>query len=225
MNPRPVLLTILLVAASACSGDDDPDTTSVSTNVTTTVDVTTTEPTATTTTPSTTTSTIPPTVASTEPPTTAASTTIATDENWQAIIQTLGQRRQDLYASPEVSRIGEVCGGGTPCFEQLNVQLADLASKGWRIQGSDPYVILNASVEDFDGDTLETSVVVTVIATVQRPANSGAIVDANGATVAQVEAETPVGFNTEGRVTLARVGPEGDPWRLISQDRIREVPA
>ena len=220
MNPRPILLSVVFLAATACNGDDPAATPSSSTSVTTTTEfVTTTEPIATTT------STTPPTVTPTDPTTTATSTTITTDENWQAIVQTLGQRRQDLYAAPDVSRIGEICGGDTPCFDQLNVQLADLANKGWRIQGSDPYVIVSASVEKFDGDTLETSVVVTVIATVARPTNSGAIVDANGATVAQVEAETPVGFNTEGRVILARVGPDGDPWRLVSQDRIREVPA
>jgi hypothetical protein len=58
-----------------------------------------------------------------------------------------------------------------------------------------------------------------------RPENGGRIIDAGGATVANVEAETEVGFNSEGRYILARVGPGDDPWRLASQELIREVPA
>jgi hypothetical protein len=80
-------------------------------------------------------------------------------------------------------------------------------------------------VEKFDGETIETSLLVTVVAVVERPENGGRIVDAGGTTVANVEAETEVGFNSEGRYILARVGPSDDPWRLASQELVREVPA
>ena len=58
------------------------------------------------------------------------------------------------------------------------------------------------------------------------PANAGTIVDDTGATVAAVEAETDVGINTENRTVLARVGDDStSPWRIVSQERLREVPA
>jgi hypothetical protein len=117
------------------------------------------------------------------------------------------------------------CADDSQCFEQLSVQLGDLATKGWRVVEADPFTVLDARVEKFDGDALETSLRVTVVAVVERPGNGERIVDAGGATVANVEAETEVGFNSEGRYILARVGPGDDPWRLASQELIREVPA
>jgi hypothetical protein len=145
--------------------------------------------------------------------------------DFRVIVEDLGRRRQSLYAQPDVARIDEVCADDSQCFEQLNVQLGDLATKGWKVVEADPFTVLDARVEKFDGDTIETSLLVTIVAVVERPENGGRIVDAGGNTVANVEAETAVGFNSEGRYILARVGPVDDPWRLVSQELIREVPA
>ena len=81
------------------------------------------------------------------------------------------------------------------------------------------------SVERFDGDTLETSLLVTVVAVIQRPAAAGTIVDSAGSTIAAVEPDTEPGFNARGRFLLGRVGPADDPWRFVSQDTLPEVPA
>jgi hypothetical protein len=224
MNRTGWLAIIVALIAIACSNDDDgtapsssvPPPSSASTSVATTVETTV----VTTSSPTTSTPSTPPTTATTTTP----STTPAEDD-WQAIVQTLGRRRDDLYAHPDVSRITDVCAEQSECFEQLQVQLSDLANKGWRVVDSDPYVVLDARLERFDGETLETSLLVTVIALVERPANAGRIVDSDGETVAEVEAETPVGVNTENRTILARTGRPTDPWRLVSQQRIREVPA
>ena len=149
----------------------------------------------------------------------------STDQtDWASVVQTLGQRRQDLYAAPDVSRIREVCAEESPCAEQLNVQLADLASKGWRVVDADPYTVVSAELEDFDGDTLDTSLVVTVVVVVQRPANGGSIVDSSGAVVAADRPGDRRGCQHREPDHLGRSGPPEDPWRIISQERIREVP-
>ena len=141
------------------------------------------------------------------------------------MVEDLGQLRQDLYAAPDVTRIPEVCGEGSPCAEQLDVQIGDLADKGWRVEGADPVVVLDARVERFNGDTLETSLLVTVVAVIERAENAGSVVDSSGSEVAAVEPGTEPGFNAQGRFLLGRVGPPEDPWRLISQDTLPEVPA
>jgi hypothetical protein len=140
-------------------------------------------------------------------------------------VQTLGQRRQDLYASPDVERIPEVCADDSPCAEQLTAQIGDLANKDWHVQGADPYVVLEATVERFDGPTLDDSLIVTVVAVIQRQEESGRIVDSTGSVVADVENETRPGFNPRGRFLLGRVGPANDPWRFVSQDTLPAVPA
>jgi hypothetical protein len=227
MKTRAVVLTAIVLAVAGCSGDDDSEPTS-----TTVAGVETTAESSTSSTSATTASTSSTSMPSTAPPTTAnpgttstLATTVPGTTDWAATVQTLGQRRQDLYASPDVARIREVCAEESPCAEQLNVQLADLASKGWRVVGTDPYTVVSARLEDFDGDALETALVVTLIVVVERPENGGTIVDSNGATVAAVDPETPAGMNTENRTILGRSGPPEDPWRIISQERIREVPA
>lgn len=231
---HPLTLAIVIaVAATACSGDDTADptttqstsppstTTAPSTVQSTTTTAATTEPSSTVAT-STSSST---TESATTAPSTTNPTTVPTGEtDWRLVLETLGLRRQDLYRDPDVTRIGEVCTDTGPCAEQLEVQLGDLASKGWHIEGGDPYTVLEAELEDFTGDTLETSDIVTIIAVVQRPADGGRIVDASGEVIADVAAETPEGTNTRGRATLARVGPIEDPWRIVSQEQIGEVP-
>jgi hypothetical protein len=219
-------LLLVLAVLAGCSGDDDgnatPSTSSAIPSTSTTTSSTS----------STTTSTIAPTntntsstVTSSSAPTTASTSVPAPSGDFRAVIENLGRRRQSLYAQPDVARIGEVCADDSQCFEQLNVQLGDLATKGWKVVEADPFTVLDARVEKFDGDTLETSLLVTVVAVVERPENGGRIVDAGGTTIANVEAETEVGFNSEGRYILARVGPADDPWRLASQELIREVAA
>lgn len=230
MNHRPVIATVLLVAVAACSGDDDAATTT-SLDSSTTV-----ESTSTTVAPPTTTEAQPGTSTTVAPPTTivdttttstsaAPTTTVDSDVDWREVVEILGQRRQDLYADPDLAGIPAVCGDESPCAEQLEVQIGDLANKGWRVDGADPFVVLDARVEQFDGDTLETSLIVTVVAVIERAADAGTIVDSAGAEVAAVEPGTEPGFNAQGRFLLGRVGPPEDPWRLISQDTLPEVPA
>lgn len=105
------------------------------------------------------------------------------------------------------------------------MQLGDLVSKGWKVVGAEPYVVISATLEKFDGDSLDASLLVTVVVVVQRPSSGGSIVDTAGTEVASVVAETPEGTNTEYRTILARVGPAEDPWRIVSQDRLKDVPA
>lgn len=224
MNLRPVLLAALLVAA-ACSSDDPQSTPSI-------------DPTSTTTTePATSSSTLNPTsttessatssteTVSTPPVATNPSTTTTGLDDWLSVVQTLGQRRQDIYGAPDLSRIPSVCGDQSLCADQLNVQIGDLANKGWKVIGADPYIVLEANVEKFDGDSIETSLLVTVVAVIQRPAEAGTIVDSSGTVIADVQAQTTPGHNAKGRFLLARVGPADDPWRLVSQDTLLEVPA
>jgi len=190
MKRTSALLVSLVVLAAGCSGGDDgADTTSVSTRPV--VITTTSDPPSTTSAPVTTTATTQPSstpsTTTTDAPTTAP-TTVSTDQtDWASVVQTLGQRRQDLYAAPDVSRIREVCAEESPCAEQLDVQLADLANKGWHVVDADPYTVVRAELEDFDGESLDTALVVTVVVEVQRPANGGSIVDSSGAVVAGID--------------------------------------
>lgn len=226
---RVTSVLLVLAVLAGCSGDDgDGDAPSTTTSTTSPESTSTT----TSSTSSTTTSTGAPTttgssstVTSSPAPTSASTSVPVPSGDFRVIVEDLGRRRQSLYAQPDVTRIGEVCADDSQCFEQLNVQLGDLATKGWKVVEADPFTVLDARVEKFDGDTLEASLLVTVVAIVERPENGGRIVDAGGTTVANVEAETAVGFNSEGRYILARVGPANDPWRLVSQELIREVPA
>jgi hypothetical protein len=229
MKRTSALIVSLAILAASCSGDDDGnDTTSVSTTPVTTSAATDPPVTVSTTMVATTATTPQPTTTSgstTAAPTTTPPTTISTDQtDWASVVQTLGQRRQDLYAAPDVSRIREVCAEDSPCAEQLDVQLADLSNKGWHVVDADRYTVVSAELEDFDGDSLETALVVTVVVVVQRPATGGSIVDSSGAVVAGIDPETEEGVNTENRTTLGRSGLPEDPWRIISQERIREVP-
>lgn len=231
MNLRPIPLAILVLAVVACSGDDDATSptsldTSTSVEPTTSVQVTTSTsgpPSSS----STSTTTLAPTssTSATTSTTTAPSTTVGADADWLEIVENLAQRRQDLYAAPDISRIPEVCADGSPCAEQLNVQIGDLAEKGWRVEGADPVVVLETRVEQFDGETLDSSLLVTVVAVIERAENAGNIVDGSGSVVAAVEPGTEPGFNAQGRFLLGRVGPPQDPWRLVSQDTLPEVPA
>lgn len=231
MTLRPILIVGLL-ALAACNGDDG-SAASTTTATSTSAAPTTASPTSvpstsssTTVVSSTTTFAAVTTLAPTTPPTTNPPlTTGPIADDWRSIVETLGQRRRSLYAAPDVARITEVCGTDSPCAEQLTVQISDLASKGWHVEGADPFVIVDAQVDEFDGESLETSLLVTVVAVIQRLDNAGNIVDASGATVAVVEPDTEPGFNAQGRFLLGRVGPPEDPWRLISQDSLPEVPA
>lgn len=230
MNLRPIPLAILLLAVVACSGDDDATSptsldTSTSVEPTTTAQVTTSTSGPPSTSSTSTTSVPPSSTSAATSTTTAPSTTVGADADWVEIVENLAQRRQDLYADPDVSRIPEVCADGSPCSEQLNVQIGDLADKGWRVEGADPVVVLETRVEQFDGDTLDSSLLVTVVAVIERAENAGNIVDGSGSVVAAVEPGTEPGFNAQGRFLLGRVGPPDDPWRLVSQDTLPEVPA
>jgi hypothetical protein len=224
MKQISVFVVSIAMFAAACSGDDGGgvDTTRVASATVTTPAAT--DPPASTSTAGGTTEPTPPPSTTTAAPTTAPATTSTGQTDWASVVQTLGQRRQDLYAAPDVGRIPEVCAAESPCAEQLNVQLADLANKGWHVVDADPYAVIRAQLEDFDGDSVDAALVVTVVVVVQRPSSGGSIVDASGAVVAAVDPETAEGVNTENRTTLGRSGSADDPWRIISQERIREVP-
>ena len=224
MNARPIFLATLL-AISACSDGTQSAPSENPTSTTTIESVTSSSSTPTTSTTTVETSTTISLTTTIGPATTDPTTTVAGAIDWLNVVQTLGQRRQDLYANPGISRIPEVCGDKSQCADQLNVQIGDLANKGWRVTGADPYIVVEATVEKFDGDSLDTSLLVTVVAVIQRPAQAGTIVDSSGAVVAAVEAQTTPGHNAHGRFLLARVGPADDPWRLVSQDTLPEVPA
>jgi hypothetical protein len=225
MRMRSLMLATLVVVAS-CNADDDAASTSSPAPTTTAAAPTTTAPETTTSSSGTTeapTTSVPETTSRTTP--TQPPTTVRGTADWANVVQTLGQRRQDLYAAPDVNRIPQVCAEDSQCTEQLEVQIGDLASKGWHVQGADPYVVLDATVERFDGPTLEDSLLVTVVAVIQRQEESGTIVDSSGAVVADVENETRPGFNPRGRFLLGRAGPADDPWRFVSQDTLPAVPA
>ncbi|MGE0304261.1 MAG: hypothetical protein AB7N61_14825 [Acidimicrobiia bacterium] len=232
---RFLILATLTVAVTACSGDDDTSATSTDVASSTTSPSSSTSSSTSAPTMSPTSSTAPTSSApsSTTAPTSSSPTSIAStaplttvegDIDWRAVVEALGQRRQELYAAPDVTRILEVCGDQTPCFEQLDAQIGDLANKGWHVEGASPYVVLDVRVEGFDGDSIETSNVLTLIVTVERPTAGGQILDASGEVVADVQPETPEGVNTENRTILGRSGPGGDEWRIISQERTGEVP-
>ena len=159
-------------------------------------------------------------------PTTSPTTIVHRPDRLGAVVQTLGQRRQDLYASPDVSRIPRGVRRATrQCAEQLNVQIADLASKGWRVVGADPYVVLERPARGFDGDTLDTSLLVTVVAVIQRPANGGLDRRLDGCRRRRGRAgDRRQGSTPRTGSSLGRVGPPEDPWRIISQDTHPEVP-
>ena len=188
---------------------------------------------ATTTTTTTPTTTVAPTTTTLAPTTTVASATgdsVLTGTDWAAIVQTLGQRRQDLYAQPSTdpARIDEICAPADgSCTRALAAQIPDLASKGWHVEGTDPYIVLPAEVvvENIEaGQTIETARFVTVVVTVQRQASAGSIVDGSGAVQANLEYDTPEGSNGRSRVTLARIAP-GQEWRLLDLVNAGTVPA
>jgi hypothetical protein len=229
MTLRPLLIAAAVVAVTACSGNGDEDSTTSTPSTTTSDRATTTDnttistdrtsTTTTASTSSTTTATSGPASTSTAPVSTAPA-----NEDWRLVVEELGQRRQDLYATPDVTRIVEVCADGSQCAQQLEVQIGDLATKGWHVQGADPFVVLDARLERFEGDTLEDSLLVTVVAVIDRQDDAGSIVDQSGAVMAAIEVDTSAGFNAQGRILLARVGPSDDPWRIVSQDELPEVP-
>jgi hypothetical protein len=232
MKRAPVILVAALSLA-ACSGDDDaadPSTTPPASVSTTTITAAPTSSVAPTTSATTTSLSTQPSATVTAPSTAATNTssptsTVPGETDWRFVVETLGQRRQDLYGSPDVNRIPEVCSPQSQCADQLNVQLGDMASKGWHVEGADPFVVVDARLEDFDGDTLDASVLVTVVAVTLKKENAGQIVDTSGTVIADVEVETAPGHNAQGRFVLGRSGPADNPWRIISQDALPEVPA
>ncbi len=228
MTPRPLAasVAVALLLVTACNQSENTRPTPSPTASTTTQPATTapatTPPTTAQPTPSPTPTTAPATASTIAAPTTTVPAGTLADD-WLEVMQTLGARRQALYTDPDVAGIGGVCAASSQCFEQLDVQLGDMAEKGWKIEGADPFTVLSATIEKYDGATLDTSLLVTLIVTVQRPSLAGVIVDATGTEIAKIQPETEAGLNTESRAILARIGPDDDPWRLVSQDRLREV--
>ncbi|MEZ5218182.1 MAG: hypothetical protein R2715_16740 [Ilumatobacteraceae bacterium] len=70
--------------------------------------------------------------------------------------------------------------------------------------------------ETEQGETIETTHIVTVLVTVRRSASPGQIVDANGVVQADIAIDTLTGQNVRTRTTLVREAP-GAEWRILDQ--------
>ena len=158
----------------------------------------------------------------TDAPTTSP-TTVSTDQtDWASVVQTLGQRRQDLHAAPDVSRIRE-------CAEELPVRRATRRAarrsrnKGWHVVDADPYTVVSAGsrTSTATASTLHWSSRSLSRCSAQPTGLDRRLVGcrSRGLTPRPTRASTP-----RTGTTLGRSGPPEDPWRIISQERIREVP-
>lgn len=219
-----LLATIVLITAAACSGDNGSTTTepttvttAQSTNPTTTTPPTsptsTTAASSTTSSPTTATST-PETAPTTNPPTSDTTDDPSDDEDWVTVIQQLVDLRDELYATSDPTRVGEVCSDAAHCYAQMVAQLTDAQSNGWRVVDQGPLTILSAHVEsitsaDFDIAAIRTDV--------ERTTEHGRIVDADGSTVYELEPDEERPLQGEIRWTLIHT-PAG--WRLLDQETI-----
>ena len=73
-----------------------------------------------------------------------------------AVVQTLGQRRQDLYAAPDVGRIPEVCADDRRVPSSSTSRSLIWPARAGGSSARTRTSCSSAQVEDFDGDTLET---------------------------------------------------------------------
>lgn len=218
------LLTIVpcvtLLGLAACNGDDDADPTSTSepaTTTATTAPPSTSAPTSTSTTTTTTSST---TTSTTGAPTTVQATIDPTtpieNEDWAAVIQQLLNVRNELYATADPSRAGEVCAQGVFCYDQLVAQLTDMQSKGWHVEGQSPLSIVSATLENSSsGSGVE---VVSVRAEIRLPEESPRMVDAAGNTVYEMVPEDPDAPREGVERWLLVRGVNG--WRFLEQETI-----
>ena len=235
MNRRITTLVATLALGTAlisCSGDGDGDTAASDTGSISPTSIP--EPTSTTVPATSTTSgqttlpsTIEPTTTSVEasdPTTVVTSGTTATqstspatgeNEDWVAIIQGLVNVRDELYATSDPSRAGEVCADTAFCYQQLVAQLTDAQSKGWHVEGQGPLTISTAELEQQTSDAdLD---IVLVRSTVQRTTQHGRMVDAEGNTVYDLVPSEEQPIEGEIRWTLVRLDAG---WRLVDQETI-----
>jgi hypothetical protein len=229
---RRVLLAVAAaLALVACDGDDGPDGTTTAGTVAPTSTSTST-PGTTTSPPDTTPST--PASANTAPGSTDPATTDTPpvtdtptsppigEQDWAAILEALSARQVALYATPDLSRIGEYCWPGSDCELNLEAQLGDAIARGEHIEGQHPFdvvEILSAAV----GEPTEvgTTVIVDVVVgpTTPPPAR---IVDAAGNVVDELSLTTT---NTRGRAILLSWPADPElPWRVVTIESQGPVP-
>ncbi len=215
----------------ACSNDSDGDTaatgtSTISTESNFTPTTTAVPPTSTTRAPTTTVTTIEATTTMTTPetttvatvttvPTDPTSTAIAENEDWVAIIQGLVNVRDELYATSDPSRAGEVCADTAFCYQQLVAQLTDAQSKGWHVEGQGPLTIRSADLEQQTSDSGVD--IVLVRSKVQRTTQHGRMVDSAGDTVYDLVPSEEQPLEGEIRWTLVRLDAG---WRLVDQETI-----
>jgi hypothetical protein len=180
----------VMLAATACSGDNGAINDSTTVPPSTSVNGITTEATNDSSTPASSSS--PPSVASsavttsttlltvTTPPTAATTVVPAPIESvdWVGVVQGLLNLRDQLNAAPDPTRAGEVYAGGS-LLASLEEQLANKQRDGVHDEGVDPTVVVSAEANKVFplagfGDAVEVTVVQ------QHPQNWGRVVDANG---------------------------------------------
>jgi len=144
-----------------------------------------------------------------------ASTVVAENDDWVAIIQGLVNVRDELYATSDPSRAGEVCADTAFCYQQLVAQLTDAQSKGWHVEGQGPLTISSADLEQQTSDNGVD--IVLVRSKVQRTTQHGRMVDAAGDTVYDLVPSEEQPFEGEIRWTLVRLDAG---WRLVDQETI-----
>lgn len=214
----------VILAATACNGDNGAITTSTTVTASTSATVTTTETPTESSTPSSSSS--PPSIASA--PTTTSTTLLAVttpataattlpppieDVDWIGVVQGLLNLRDQLNAAPDPTRAGEVYAGGS-LLASLEEQLANKQRDGVHDEGVDPTVVVSAEVTKVVplagfGDAVEVTVVQ------QYPQNWGRVVDANGNVVYELVPD-PVPSEPTVEVTYTMVFASGPGQWLIA---------
>ena len=125
--------------------------------------------------------------------------------------------RDELYATSDPSRAGEVCADTAFCYQQLVAQLTENRSKGWHVEGQGPITITAADLEQSsDKDGVFVAIVRT---TLKLSDEHGRVVDANGVTVYDLVPDDP-NAPRDGveRWTLVRLEAG---WRILEQETIQ----
>jgi hypothetical protein len=224
MKYRRRLAAVTAVSLSmlgACSDDDDsadPPSTSAQETVTESSPPTSSPPTTSSTT---TTTEVPTTTAASTTPPTSTPSTIAPDD-WEAILEGLARRRVELYAAPDVSRIGEYCAPDTDCATRLETQLSDAATKGQHIEGQQPFdvIAIEQALVSEPSPAARVANVVFVIAPDNPP--PARLVDSAGNVVDEFVLNT-----SKSRVAFTLASWESDPalpWRVVLAETLGSVP-
>jgi len=216
--PAAMAIVALSLLTVGCNDDEpsaDPSTTegTLPTTPPSTASVTT-EPTTATSTTTTTTTAVP-----TTPPRTAGPTTAPpiAENDWPAILTELSRRRVSLYAAPDLARIGEYCMPATDCAAQLEAQLGDFITRGERIEGQQPFTIVDIeNVLEGDQSPLGTLTdIVFIIGPTASPPPR--IVDASGNVVEELTGSTT---NTRVVFQIVKWDDPALPWRVFKTETL-----